>query len=86
MAHFEIKHPYTVIQPFWAISTAVHTVKASKKNLRLRLRHSRNRKPTVYVWPIPVTVWRAPLGIVFLFKALESIVRSYLSEERKIRR
>ena len=68
MAHFEIKHPYTVIQPFWAISTAVHTVKASKKNL----------------WP--VTVWRAPLGIVFLFKALESIVRSYLSEERKIRR
>ena len=61
MAHFEIKHPYTVIQPFWAVSTAVHTVKASKKNLRLRLRHSRNRKPTVYVRPIPITVWRAPL-------------------------
>ena len=31
MAHFEIKHPYTVIRLFWAVSTAVHTVKAQKK-------------------------------------------------------
>ena len=44
-----------------AVSTAVRTVKASKKNLRLQLRHSRNHKPTVYVRPIPVTVWRTPL-------------------------
>ena len=64
MAHFEIKHLYTVIQPFWAISTAVCTVKASKKNLQLRLRHSHNHKPTVYVQPIPVTVRHAPLNIL----------------------
>ena len=37
------------------------TVRASKKYLRLRLRHPRNRRPTVYVRPIPVTVRRAPL-------------------------
>ena len=61
MAHFEIKHLYTVIRLFWAVSTAVCTVKASKKNLQLQLRHSHNHKPTIYVWLIPVTVRHAPL-------------------------
>jgi hypothetical protein len=54
---------YTVIRPFSAVMTAVRTVRVSKIYLRLRLRHPRNRRPTVCVRPIPVTVRRAALRL-----------------------
>ena len=53
-----------VIRPFWAVMTAVHTVRALKKYLRLRLRHPCNCRPTVCVRPIPITVRRSPLLVL----------------------
>ena len=50
-----------VIWPFWAVTTPVRTARTLEKYLRLRLRHPRNRRTTVCVRPIPITVWHAPL-------------------------
>ena len=59
--HFSIPYHIRLLRPFWAVMTPVRTVMASKQYLRLRLRHPRNRRPTVDVRPTPVTVRRAPL-------------------------
>ena len=66
--HFSI--PYTVIRPFWAVTTAVRTVRALKKYLWLRLWHPRNRRPTVCVQLIPVMVQCAPLASHHHYKSI----------------